>query len=321
MLTKKAKRPEIFLIVLIGLPLLCPMMPEVHSSPGSNESTSKVIQKEGDVYPSYKLPPGFDEKLVFQSDIDGDYEIFLLTKQGINKLTDNSYPDEYPLFSPDGRKVLYEAKPQKEWKLFVLDIDSGTIEKVIDKKGNFMHPCWAPDGEVIAFDTDFWGGKEIGTFDLKKGTITRLTDTIGENILPAWSPDGKTLAFSGHRLLGWKIYVMDLSTLESEDITGRGNCRPDWSPDGSQITYVSNNGKKYDVFLMRPDGKDKRALAAEPDRVEYDPCWSRDGKRVFYHKSSEDKEPPFHIWFIRANGSDPFQITLGDSDERYPDAY
>lgn len=271
---------------------------------------------------TYKLPPGFSDQLVFESDSDGDPDLYFLSKAGLKKLTDNNYPDGYPLFSPDGKKILYQAMPEEEWKLFILDLETGVVERVFHEAGNFRHPCWAPDGKTIAFDTDKWGDWELASYNFKRKSLTRLTDTIGDNILSHWSPDGKTIAFSGHRFFDWHVYLLNLSTNKMKKITGRGNCRPDWSPDGKWIVYVSNNGKKYDIFLIKPDGSDSHALTDDPHQKEYDPSWSRDGKRVYFHKSTGEKRgPPHHIWVINADGSQPFQITFGNNEDLYPDVY
>jgi len=278
-------------------------------------------QKDESPQISYTLPPGFSDQVVFQSDIDGDPELFLLSQAGIRKLTENNIPDWYPLFSPDGKKILYQSKPENEWQLFILTLDTGKIERVFHEKGNFRHPCWAPDGNAIAFDTDMWGGGEIAKFDLEKRIITRLTDTSGDNILPHWSPDGKTIAFSGHRLYGWQVYTLDLSTNKTKKVTGRGNCRADWSPDGHWLAYVSNNKKKYDIFLIKPDGSDMHPLTKDHYQKEYDPSWSRDGKRIYYHKSTGKRGPPHNIWVINSDGTQPSQIIFGTSDNLYPDVY
>ena len=69
----------------------------------------EVIQTSGPI--PYRLPPDFSERLVFQSEVDGDFELFLLSREGLRKLTDNDYAEDYPVFSPDGSSVLYSARP------------------------------------------------------------------------------------------------------------------------------------------------------------------------------------------------------------------
>ncbi len=270
----------------------------------------------------YSLPAGFHDRLVFQSDVDGDTEIYLLTRKGLRKLTDNTIPDEYPVFSPDGKKVLYMTKPGKRWLLALLTLSTGESRIVVDlKEKNAWWPAWCPDGRRVVFDTDTWGKSELAVYDLRSKEMTRLTDTIGKNSLPDCFPDGKTIVFTGNRGLGWHIYKLDMATRKMMKLTHkRGNCRPHVSPDGKWIAFVSESHGKSDIFLMRPDGTEIHSLTKDPGHWEYYPAWSRDGKRVYFSKSVKHWGAPWHLWGINADGTNAFQITRGFSQDRYVDA-
>ena len=270
----------------------------------------------------YTLPPGFRDRLVFQSDVDGDTEIYLLTVKGLRKLTDNTFPDEYPVFSPDGRKVLYMTRPGKTWKLAEITLATGKRTIIVDLKGkNTFWPAWCPDGKRVIFDTDMWGKSELAVYDLTTKKLTRLTDTIGKNTLPDCSPDGKTVVFTGNRGLGWHIYKLDMETRKITKLTNkRGNCRPHYSPDGKWIAFVSESHGKTDIFLMRPDGTGIHSLTKDPAHWDYYPAWSKDGKRVFFSKSVKHRGAPWHLWGINVDGTHAFQITRGFSKDRFVDA-
>ena len=269
------------------------------------------------------LPPGFHEKVVFQSDVDGDTELYLLTRKGVRKLTDNTIPDEYPVFSPDGTRILYMTKPGKTWKLNFYFLKKGTSAVAVELQDkNTYYPAWFPDGKSIVFATDVWGSSELVRYTLKTKKITRITDTIGKNSLPDCSPDGKTIVFTGNRGLGWHIYKVALKTGKIEKLTHkRGNCRPHYSPDGQWIAFVSESDGKSDIFLMHPDGSDIHSLTKDPRHWEYYPAWSRDGKRVYFSKSLRHQGAPWHLWVINADGTHSFQITNGFSKDRFADAY
>lgn len=112
----------------------------------------------------------------------------------------------------------------------------------------------------------------------------------------AFSRDGKQLYFSGNRNKDWEydfrnseIYSIDLATNKITALTDRKG--PDRSiavaPVGNRLAYVGYDDKvqTYQVtrlYLMNPDGSDKKELETGLDRSISSPVWSSDGRGVFY---------------------------------------
>ncbi|ABC64333.1 amidohydrolase family protein [Erythrobacter litoralis] len=92
------------------------------------------------------------------------------------------------------------------------------------------------------------------------------------------SPDGRTVAFS---LLG-DIYTMPISggtpTRIAEGLAWE--VQPRFSPDGSRIAFTSDRGGGDNIWLMRTDGSDKKALTKEDFRLMHQPTWSPDGQFI-----------------------------------------
>ena len=81
---------------------------------------------------------------------------------------------------------------------------------------------------------------------------------------PAWSPDGKQIAFihgsSEPRVSG--IYLIEANGNNRHQIHTGTAGGLSWSPDGEWIVYTET----YDtgrLWLMRPDGSEKRQLTYE----------------------------------------------------------
>jgi Tol biopolymer transport system component len=56
-----------------------------------------------------------------------------------------------------------------------------------------------------------------------------------------------------------------------------------WSPDGRWIAFVDAVGSNcYQIFLIRPNGRDRRQLTEEPCSPRFQIFWSRDNKRLIY---------------------------------------
>ena len=66
-------------------------------------------------------------KIVYASDEDGDYDIYIMDIDGatVKKLTENTVDDTNPRFSPDGRRVLFENERNGELTLMLVDAAGG----------------------------------------------------------------------------------------------------------------------------------------------------------------------------------------------------
>jgi dipeptidyl aminopeptidase/acylaminoacyl peptidase len=93
------------------------------------------------------LKPGFDK--IFMVDADGGAP---------RQLTFGAYHDGAPEWTADGRAILFSALRKADWELagreseiYRLDIASGTLTALTDRKGPDNNPKVSPDGRTIAF--------------------------------------------------------------------------------------------------------------------------------------------------------------------------
>ena len=122
------------------------------------------------------------------------------------------------------------------------------------------------------------------------------------------SPDGKRIAY--HK--NYQIYVADADGNNAQKIETQNpfNFAPAWSPDGSWLLFVSGEHYNCHPCMAKSDGTGFKKLA---DRGGYRgvvdfidvpdfhggssdvPCWSKDGKSVFYTAILENKVELFQI--------------------------
>ena len=81
-------------------------------------------------------------------------------------------------------------------------------------------------------------------------------------------------------------------------LTHKGkNYRPKWSPDGKRISYIHEADGRTDVWVMRADGKNKRAVTTSGDVTSAGADWSPNGKFLLYAISVQlqgiRSTPPF----------------------------
>jgi hypothetical protein len=125
---------------------------------------------------------------------------------------------------------------------------------------------------------DSAGILQIGIFDLKNGWKTQITSlNKGLTYDPAWSPDGSKIAYVSTQTGMTEIFVYDLGTRKSRQLTFSSgvvyNQRPTWSPDGRMIAFKSNRDTgHFQIWVMNADGSDMHNISNSPYN-DIDPVW------------------------------------------------
>ncbi len=150
---------------------------------------------------------------------------------------------EYPSFSPDGSRIVYEGAIGSNYEVFVADL-TGERTQLTQSPGNDGWPVWSPDGTTIAFtserdDCEFapreqecWTTGEPGEHrsvylvDPDGSNLRRVATDHGQFL--AWSPDGRYLLVSGHSLHVIRPDGTGRLELRADGITLPLGGIPDW---------------------------------------------------------------------------------------------
>lgn len=253
----------------------------------------------------------FKGRIVLQSDMDGDNEIYLLTADGLKKLTDNAWNDEFPKWSPDGSKIAFMANPNGSYELFVMGADGNGLKPLGPRDGRtrsrigFAGLAWSPDGTTIAFTVE----KKRGPFrsyqtwavDVASGRMEKFLPWFdGQIASPNFSPASPLVVFTGKKTIGWGVALADQDARKAVFISDDGGaCRPHFAPDGRTVAYVSHAADgKGDIWLMDPDGANKRRLTERDGTYDYFPGWSPDGTRIVFCSNAESQYPYEGSWAL-----------------------
>ncbi|MGC9396429.1 MAG: protein kinase domain-containing protein [Anaerolineae bacterium] len=205
------------------------------------------------------------QKLVFQSDREGNYDIFVSDAEGRNveNLTQTRNQDErLPDWSPDGKSILYEVGDGADnGEIRVLNIAENRTVKLATGRA----PVWSPDGNYIAYmqkqSNGYW---QLFIHDVRDNTMWSLPHSGEHCRFPAWSPDGEWLAYNtyifgsvprGQTYDIWRVRVDGGSRPQRLTTTGDSG-RPAWSANGKHIVY---NYGDY-LYLLDVDKKTSTRL-------------------------------------------------------------
>ena len=135
--------------------------------------------------------------------------------------------------------------------LATIDVATGLMSVIQVGPHAVGDPAWSPDAQWIAYSDN----SAIWIVPSGGGSPTLITDG-GTNKTPSWSPDGQSLAFASDRSGNWDIWIVDLNSGKTLQVTtdpSLDNC-PDWSPDGERIVFVSQrNAGGFSHIWMASD--------------------------------------------------------------------
>jgi Tol biopolymer transport system component len=135
--------------------------------------------------------PG-DQRLVFQSDRDGDWEIYELdvTTKELTKLTDNTTEDENPVLSRDGKTLTWvQLDAYGVYNLWVMDLNTMEAHQVTDMGVDVHGAMFSPDDSMIAFDANLDGDFDVFSVYLNTDTVVPVTNNSVEDRAPTFRCD------------------------------------------------------------------------------------------------------------------------------------
>jgi Tol biopolymer transport system component len=148
--------------------------------------------------------------------------------------------DYYPLYSPDGKHIVFESDRSGEFEIWVCDAEGGSLAQLTHFGKHSGSPRWSPDGRWIAFDRQLKDGWHIFVMASDGGQVRQLTfDPDGENI-PSWSQDGNWIYFASKRTGRFEIWKVSVKGGKDIQVTRHGGWVALESYDGRFLYYTKN---------------------------------------------------------------------------------
>ncbi|MEX0316010.1 MAG: DPP IV N-terminal domain-containing protein [Allomuricauda sp.] len=256
------------------LPVLISILPILISGQ-TNQWKEKCLTNNSadDRYASYS-PDG--NSIVFESNRDGNWEIYLMDNEGENvkRLTNNQADDRRPTWHPNGKKVLFESNRSGVNELYTIKINSEKQQKLkhLSIKGDPIFAEFSPNGENIAVSIqESEQESDIVLLDKNGKFLKRLIFNGFRNFYPKWSTRGTSILFFSRKDTenqDDEIYRLDLITEAENRLTEwpKHNFCPSWSADNSQIVYVTSmEGTRPEIFIMNANGTNKQRITHNKD--------------------------------------------------------
>ncbi|HQH25749.1 MAG TPA: hypothetical protein PLP17_00005 [Oligoflexia bacterium] len=187
------------------------------------------------------------QTLVFDSEVDGDREIFSVRADGsgLKRLTTNKGDDRDPDWSPDGAEIVFASARGED----------------------------APDIYTM---------KPDGTLVRPLGLEKRRTGS--KRIMPRWSPRGGEIIYaSDEDWPGWDIILYDRAQKRARMLTTgyRSFSRPAWHPAGSAFLLSYGSREEIDLWQFKKGAKELTPVVVRAGK-DLDGVWTDDASKVFF---------------------------------------
>ncbi len=215
------------------------------------EGNEERLGPDPDQYDGVRISPDGAKVALTVANINtADVWIWDVNRRNMSRLTRSEAFDQYPVWAPDGGKILFSSDRETNrlsgifWKA---SDGAGETEKFYSLKGKSLFPmCWPEKGNFLIV-----GETESNPLNANIGILSTEEDGALEPLLhgkydeigPRISPDGKWMAYQSDESGRYEIYMCPFP-----EVTGRrykvsteGGISPLWAPDGKKLYYRSGD--------------------------------------------------------------------------------
>lgn len=249
-----------------------------------NDGSANPLTATGGSIYDFAVAPNGDRVAYSVANNQSGLDLWLMDRAGSNqRVLVECAADRCtaPSWAPASDRLVYRREtvgveaggPPGPSRVWILDLSTGqTAPLYQDSQLLGDDPSWSPDGQHIAA----WDGSvgSIRVLDLQTSETILLPSQSGAP--GSWSPDGQTLLFNDLSLVGAqpyvKIFIAEFATKQIRPAFGAETQLTDysvpvWSPDGQWVAAgvkTPTSGLGSQLWIMRPDGTEGRAVAADP---------------------------------------------------------
>lgn len=101
-------------------------------------------------------------------------------------ITDIFMDARQPSWSPDGRKIAFQAYRSSTWQIWTVNADGSGLEPVTSSPYDDREPAWSPDGTRIAFSSDRSGSYDVWVLTIASGDVKPATFAPSNEYMPSW---------------------------------------------------------------------------------------------------------------------------------------
>ena len=229
----------------------------------------RLALTEAGAYRQPRFSPDGERIAAEKSSLTGgnsDLWIYDLARQSTSRLAGGAAPDVHPLWSADGRTVLFSSKRDSAYRLFTKLVDGiGPEQPFQPIPAEAVAEHWSTDGRYVSATIPRRGLWIFPVGSGQKPWVVRA-DPAPNTWHSEFSPDGRFLAYmskeSGHP----EVFVEPFpGNGDRWQVSTQGGGEPHWRADGRELFYLSSDKRLMSIDTTAPDwqhGKPTQLFAA-----------------------------------------------------------
>ena len=217
------------------------------------EGREEPLTAEPRVYESVRISPDGTRVALSALDQETDIWIWDFSRETLTRLSFDPAGDFYPVWTPDGQRVVFESHRSGEGNLFAKSADgTGEVERLTESPTHQSPLSMSPNGEWIVF--------QDGTAPRSLALLPSNGERSWESLLDSGfdeqngeiSPDGRWIAYQSTASGRAEIYVQPFPNVDEGrwQISTGGGTQPLWAPDGRELFYLAPGGDVMAVLVQ-----------------------------------------------------------------------
>jgi Tol biopolymer transport system component len=199
------------------------------------------------------------QRVVVSRGAGGPADVWVLESGRTRRITFGGDGSEYPLWSPDGARIVFNARSEGDAReLQQIPADgAGEASSLLDPgSGTFAASSWSPDGRYLLYVVAGSGtGLDLAVLPMTGDRkVWKFLDSTFDEGGGEFSPDGKWVAYESNESARREVYVRPfvepsaggaapVSRSGKWQVSIEGGTYPKWSPDGSELYFLNPAGE------------------------------------------------------------------------------
>jgi len=166
---------------------------------------------------------------------------------------------------PQGRLMAFAGEVDKNWEIFVIDLESDSVTRLTNTATDEAAPSWSPDGSQLVFTARVNERSQVFRMNADGTGRTNLSQSDRNEWHPSWSPTSDEIVFyASQDTTADHLFLMRSDGADRRQLTS-GHLHdvfPGWSADGSMVVFSRNQTGTIGVYQMSAGGSVPEEVAA-----------------------------------------------------------